>query len=102
MTCTECLKKSEKFKNNNFSKKKETTNMTKNDKANIQFIWAIAISGIGVLLFFVSFIVPPKGVIDTSVLAAVGELLTFSGALVGIDYSYKKKLLDQPDDKKRD
>ena len=45
----------------------------------------------GVLLIIAAFFVPPLGVIDASVLTAFGEILTFAGAVIGIDYQYKKK-----------
>ena len=45
----------------------------------------------GVLLITVAFFVPPLGVIDPSVLTAFGEILTFAGALTGIDAKYKSK-----------
>lgn len=60
-------------------------------KPNYQIILAVALVGLGVLLVFTSFAVPPTGVIDASVLAAFGEILTFSGSLIGIDYHYKHK-----------
>lgn len=47
---------------------------------------AFAVVSMGVLLVFVSFSVPPTGIIDASVLAAFGEMLTFAGSLIGIDY----------------
>lgn len=47
----------------------------------------------GVLLITTSFFVPPTGVIDPSVLTAFGEILTFSGALIGIDAKYKSKIM---------
>lgn len=40
----------------------------------------------GIVLLSVSLALPPQGVIDSSVLVAFGELLTFSGALLGIAY----------------
>ena len=43
----------------------------------------------GVILISVSFLVPPTGVIDPTVLTAFGEILTFAGALIGIDAKYK-------------
>ena len=46
----------------------------------------------GVVLISTSFFVPPTGVIDPSVLTAFGEILTFSGALIGIDAKYKSKI----------
>lgn len=45
----------------------------------------------GILLLAGSFFVPPLGVIDSSVLVAFGELSTFSGSLIGVDYHYKYK-----------
>ena len=44
----------------------------------------------GVVLIVYSFIVPPTGVIDPTVLTAFGEILTFAGAIIGIDYRYKR------------
>lgn len=46
-------------------------------------VWA----GLGLL--FVGFFVPPLGEIDSSVLVAYGEVSTFSGSLLGIDYRYR-------------
>lgn len=48
----------------------------------------------GVILISVSFLVPPTGVIDPTVLTAFGEILTFAGALIGIDAKYKSKPSD--------
>ena len=45
----------------------------------------------GMVLLFISFFFPPMGVIDSSVLAAIGEIFSFSGAVMGIDYSYRFK-----------
>jgi len=56
-----------------------------------QLLWAILLSLAGLLLVGAGFWVPPIGVIDSSVLVALGEVLTFSGSLVGIDYHYKAK-----------
>ena len=44
----------------------------------------------GVVLIVCSFIVPPTGIIDLTVLTAFGEILTFAGAIIGIDYRYKR------------
>jgi len=60
-------------------------------KLRIQLILATIIALSGIVLFIASFIVPPTGVIHSSVLVASGELFTFSGSLIGIDYSYKVK-----------
>ena len=47
----------------------------------------LSISGIGLLA--AGFTAPPLGVIDSSVLVAYGEVMTFVGALLGLDYKYK-------------
>lgn len=62
-------------------------------KMTIQLWLGVCLAAAGVLLLFVSFFVPPLGIIDASVLAAIGEVFTFSGALIGIDYSYKYKTI---------
>ena len=59
-------------------------------KTTIQLIAAIGLCLFGLALMIVSFIMPPQGVIDNSVLVATGEVFTFSGALMGIDYKYKR------------
>ena len=58
-------------------------------KATVQLITAITLCLFGLVLMIVSFVMPPEGVIDSSVLVATGEVFTFSGALMGIDYKYK-------------
>lgn len=48
----------------------------------------------GVLLIMAAFIVPPLGYIDPTVLTAFGELLTFAGSLIGIDYHYRYRMVN--------
>lgn len=57
----------------------------------VQLLSAILMIVIGCSLLIAAFVVPPLGVIDSSVLIAFGEILTFVGALFGIDYHYKVK-----------
>lgn len=45
----------------------------------------------GMALLFTAFFTPPKGEISASVLVAFGEVMTFVGALLGIDYHYRIK-----------
>lgn len=45
----------------------------------------------GLTLLFVGCFIPPKGEIHSSMLVAFGEVSTFSGALIGVDYHYKFK-----------
>lgn len=44
----------------------------------------------GIALVGVALFLPPAGYIDPTVLTAYGETLTFAGALIGVDYKYKK------------
>ena len=64
---------------------------TSKHKLTLQLICAVAMVVLGCSLLTAGFIVPPLGVIDSSVLIAFGEILTFVGALFGIDYHYKSK-----------
>ena len=57
----------------------------------VQLLSAILMIAIGCSLLIAGFVVPPLGAIDSSVLIAFGEILTFVGALFGIDYHYKSK-----------
>ena len=45
----------------------------------------------GCILIITAFFVPPMGSIDPTVLTAFGEILTFAGAVLGIDYKYKQE-----------
>ena len=60
-------------------------------KPTIQLLAAIILIFVGCGLLITGFIVPPPGEIHNSVLIAFGEILTFAGALFGIDYHYKYK-----------
>lgn len=60
-------------------------------KTTIQLIVSVTIIIVGCGLLVAGFCVPPTGQIDSSILVAFGEILTFAGALLGIDYHYKYK-----------
>ena len=72
--------------------------MTKSSKAKqerrlaVQLILAVSMAIFGCILIVVAFVVPPTGEIHPSVLTAFGEILTFAGAVLGIDYNYKFKI----------
>ena len=68
----------------------------------IEFFFGFICALIGIGLLWTSLFIPPVGIIDASVLAAVGEVLTLSGALVGIDYSYRFKHFKIENDNKKD
>ena len=57
----------------------------------IQLTLSVTLCVFGCVLLVTGFICPPMGEIHHSVLIAFGEILTFSGSLIGIDYHYKYK-----------
>lgn len=63
----------------------------KTQKRTLQLILATFITVAGLALIGAGFFVPPVGVIDASVLTAFGEILTFAGALFGMDWHYRNK-----------
>lgn len=66
---------------------------TQNEKMTIQLWLGIFLAVVGVALLWTGMFLPPIGEIHPSVLTALGEVFTFSGALIGIDYSYKFKTI---------
>lgn len=61
-------------------------------KLTLQLILAVTMAIFGCIMVVAAFIVPPTGEIHPSVLTAFGEILTFAGAVLGIDYNYKFKI----------
>ena len=61
-------------------------------KEETQLIVACLLVVLGAGLIIAGFIVPPVGIIDSSVLIAFGEIATFAGSLFGIDYHYRYKI----------
>lgn len=60
-------------------------------KLNLRLVVTLILTIVGSGLLIAGFIVPPLGVIDSSVLVAFGETSTFVAAVLGIDYNYKYK-----------
>ncbi len=60
-------------------------------KPTVQLFAAVFLILLGCGLLVTGFFVPPPGEIHDSVLIAFGEILTFAGALFGIDYHYVYK-----------
>ena len=60
-------------------------------KLSIQLITAAILAIGGLVLLFCGVYIAPQGEIHESLLVGFGELATFSGALMGIDYPYKFK-----------
>lgn len=62
-----------------------------NIRLNIQLVIAVVLVLAGLVLLFCGFWLDPKGEIHNSVLVAFGELSTFAGSLIGVDYHYGYK-----------
>jgi hypothetical protein len=60
-------------------------------KKNTQLILSVTLCVFGCVLLVTGFVLPPLAEIHPSVLTAFGEVLTFSGALVGMDYKFRSK-----------
>lgn len=60
-------------------------------KIDIQLIIACIVTLAGLVLLFCGFWISPTGEVHNSVLVAFGEALSFAGALLGVDYTYKFK-----------
>ena len=73
--------------------------MKNKTKTNIQLILGFALAIFGMVLLITSFILPPLAIIDSSVLAATGEVFAFAGCLLGVDYTYKLKMYKLTHDK---
>ena len=58
---------------------------------NLQLITAALLAIGGLVLLYLGTFINPAGEIHESMLVAFGEIATFSGALMGIDYTYRRK-----------
>lgn len=67
--------------------------LSKLQKMNIQLGLGIFLALVGVGLLWTGMFIEPLGEIHPSVLTALGEVFTFSGGLIGIDYTYKYKTI---------
>lgn len=68
-----------------------TTNPMLPGRGIWQLICAVMITCLGAFLLVSAFCVAPPGEIHSSVLVAYGEVMTFAGALFGIDYHYRHR-----------
>lgn len=69
--------------------------MTKLDQ---EFILACILVLAGIVLIFLGFFTEPEGEISPSVLTAFGEILTFAGSVIGLDFSYRSKIANRKKD----
>lgn len=70
-------------------------------KLNIQLSLGILLTVAGLVLLFCGFYAPVVGEITNSVLVAYGEVSTFAGALIGIDYKYKYNVFKAEEEERK-
>lgn len=63
--------------------------MTEQKRYTLKLILGFLLAVFGMIMLMIGLFCPPVGNIEPSVLAAYGEVSTFSAALVGIDSIYK-------------
>ena len=76
------------------TKKTVTTPQERTRRLRIQMWESIILVVMGCALLIGGFLTPPTGEIHSSVLIAFGEILTFVGAIFGLDYHYKAIIND--------
>jgi len=57
----------------------------------IQLVIAAVLTFAGIGLLYLGALIDPQGQIHETVLVAFGEVATFAGSIIGIDYHYKTK-----------
>lgn len=60
-------------------------------ETKVQMYCAVALCSFGMSLMGASFFAPPLGELSHSILIAYGEVMTFAGALFGIDYHSRRR-----------
>jgi hypothetical protein len=58
-------------------------------KPSIQLITAAVLAIGGLVLLFCGVYITPQGEIHESLLVGFGEVATFAGAIMGVDYNYR-------------
>lgn len=61
----------------------------------LQLCVSVAIITVGCSLLIAGFCVNPTGEIHNSVLVAFGEIMTFAGSFIGLDYHYRFRQKDE-------
>ena len=61
------------------------------EKMNIQLLTAAVLTFAGIGLLYLGALLAPQGEIHETILVAFGEIATFAGSILGIDYHYKQK-----------
>lgn len=72
------------------------------EKKNTAQFWAGAVViAAGLVLLFMGALLPPGGEIHPSLLVGFGEVATFAGALMGVDYHYKFRIHELEEETRR-
>jgi len=71
-------------------------------KLKFQLLTSAILIIVGCGLLIAGFCVPPVGIIDSSILIAFGEILTFVGAIFGIDYTYRFRVNNNKGERRND
>jgi hypothetical protein len=66
-------------------------------KLDIQLLTAAVLSIGGLVLLFIGTFITPPGQIHESLLVGFGEVATFAGAIMGVDYNYRQRGPHQED-----
>ena len=66
-------------------------------KPSIQLITAAVLAIGGLVLLFCGVYIAPQGEIHESLLVGFGEVATFAGAIMGVDYNYRHRGPHQED-----
>ena len=61
------------------------------NRLNIQLLTAAVLTFAGIGLLYLGALLAPQGEIHETILVAFGEIATFAGSILGIDYHYKQK-----------
>ena len=72
-----------------------TVQLRPRDPQMLRLWLAILLVTCGMALLYMGFWVTPRGEIHSSVLVAYGEVMTFVGALIGIDYAARERISDR-------
>ncbi|OFO55256.1 hypothetical protein HMPREF3027_03590 [Porphyromonas sp. HMSC077F02] len=72
-----------------------TIDLRPRDPQTLRLWLAILLVTCGMALLYMGFWVTPRGEIHSSVLVAYGEVMTFVGALIGIDYAARERISDR-------
>ena len=62
-------------------------------REKIYIFWAIGLSLVGCFMLVAAMYMVPIGVIDPSVISAVGTIFVFAGSIIGIRGSFDTKLM---------